>query len=85
MNPSFDPFDGAAPRAALDEAARAEHAAWETIIAALRPVAASLRLVVDAQLRGASYRRGDTLDEVAWTEGRKQALRELLQAVERKS
>lgn len=82
MNGSFDPFDGT-PLPAGREAASAERAAWDAIIAALRPVAASVRVVVDAQLRSASYRRGDTLDEVAWVEGRKQALRELLLAVER--
>lgn len=82
MSTSFDPFDGSVLPPTVSTAAEAERAAWDTIIAALRPVAASLRLVVEAQLRTASYRRGDTLDEVAWVEGRKQALRELLQAVE---
>lgn len=85
MSASFDPFDGSPLPAAVREAIGAEQAAWEAIVAALRPVVSSLRLVVEAQLRVASYHRGDTLDEVAWIEGRKQALRELLQAVEKAS
>lgn len=75
----FDPF-GAEP--SPEPPATAEAAAWAAIVAALRPVAESVRLLADAALREPSWRPGDTLDRAAWIEGRKDLWRALRAAME---
>lgn len=75
----FDPFGADPPPAPV---ATAEAAAWAAMVAALRPVAESVRLLADAALREPSWRPGDTLDRAAWIEGRKEMWRALRAAVE---
>lgn len=79
----IDPFGEPAPWPAAANRAPIQEA-WAALAAALRPVAASVWLIGEAELRRPSWRPGETLEEAAFSEGRKQAWRDLMAGVERR-
>lgn len=79
-----DPFaEARPPRRAADQArAQAVHDAWAAVVAALRPVAASVTMLADEEIARPSWRPGETIEDAAWREGRKMVWRELLRRMD---
>jgi hypothetical protein len=80
MSLEVDPF-GAPPPG--EPAPDLDRVAWEVMIAALRPVAVSVRHLAEAELMRPSWRPGETVEEAAFREGRKRVWRDLIAALER--
>jgi hypothetical protein len=77
---TFDPLSPSpAPAAAT---ARHDAPDWRAVLAALRPVRASLHAIAERELRGPSWRPGGSIEDAAHAEGRKDLWREILSALE---
>jgi len=72
----------AAPAASRPQPAKHDAQAWRAVASALRSVAPDLTALAHAELQAPSWRRGQSVEEAAFAEGRKDLWRELLRIIE---